>query len=95
MRLIEGWKRIDNERGYLNCTTGQNLIVSKKQFGQHYLVLLFSKMRNGDEGNGDEGTKISPEYATALKAEAFAFKWMEKHPKGTMGFEEKQLVTFK
>jgi hypothetical protein len=100
MRLIEGWKRIDNERGYLNCTTGQNLIVSKKQFGQHYLVLLFSKMRNGDEGNGDEGngdegTKISPEYATALKAEAFAFKWMEKHPKGTTGFEEKQLVTFK
>jgi hypothetical protein len=47
-------------------------------------VLLFSEMRNGDES-----TKISPEYATASKAEAFAFKWMEKHPKGTTGFEEK------
>ena len=90
MRVIEGWKRIDNERGYLNFTTGQNLVVSKKQFGQHYLVLLFSEMRNGDEG-----TAISPEYATALKAEAFAVKWMENHPKGTTGFEEKQLVTFK
>jgi hypothetical protein len=84
MRMMEGWKRIDNERGYLNYTTGQNLVVSKKQFGQHYVVLLFPEMRNGDEG-----TAISPEYATASKAEAFAFKWMEKHPKGTTGFEEK------
>jgi hypothetical protein len=84
MKDIEGWKRIDNDRGYLNVTTGQNLIVSKKQFGQHYLVLLFSEMRNGDEG-----TAISPEYATASKAEAFAVKWMENHPKGTTGFEEK------
>jgi hypothetical protein len=84
MRLIEGWKRIDNERGYLNVTTGQNLIVSKKQFGQHYLVLLFPEVRNGDES-----IKISPEYATASKAEAFAFDWMKKHPKGTTGSEEK------
>ena len=82
MKEIKGWKRIDNERGYLNATTGQNLIVSKKQFGQHYIVLLFPKMRNGDEG-----TKISPEYATASKAEAVAFKWMTKHPKGTTGSE--------
>ena len=82
MRDIEGWKRIDNERGYLNFTTGQNLIVSKKQFGQHYLVLLFSEMRNCDES-----TKISPEYATASKAEAVAFKWMTKHPEGTTGSE--------
>jgi hypothetical protein len=78
MRMIEGWKRIDNERGYLNATTGQNLIVSKKEFGQHYIVLLFPEMRNGDEG-----TKISPEYATASKAEAFAVKWMKKNPNGT------------
>jgi hypothetical protein len=78
MRIIEGWKKIDNERGYLNETTGQNLVVSKKQFGQHYLVLLFPKMRSGDEG-----TKISPEYATKSKAEAYAFDWMKKHPKGT------------
>jgi hypothetical protein len=84
MRNIEGWKRIDNDRGYLNFTSGQNLIVSKKQFGQHYLVLLFPEIRNGDEG-----TAISPEYATASKAEAFAVKWMENHPKGTTEFEEK------
>jgi hypothetical protein len=84
MRIIEGWKRIDNERGYLNFTTGQNLVVSKKQFGQHYLVLLFPEMRNSDEG-----TKISPEYVNAARAEAFAFDWMKKHPKGTSETEEK------
>ncbi len=85
MRDIEGWKRIDNDRGYLNLTSGQTLTVSKKQFGQHYVVLLFSEIRNGDEG-----TQISPEYATASKAEAVAFKWMENHPKGTTGSEEKK-----
>ena len=82
VRIIEGWKKIDNERGYLNATTGQNLIVSKKQFGQHYIVLLFPEVRNSDEG-----IKISPEYATEAKAEAFAFDWMKKHPKGTNGSE--------
>ena len=84
MRIIEGWKKIDNERGYLNATTGQNLIVSKKQFGQHYIVLLFSEARNDDEGK-----TISPEYATESKAEAFAFDWMKKHPKGTTESGEK------
>jgi hypothetical protein len=84
MRIIEGWKKIDNEQGYLNDTTGQNLVVSKKQFGQHYIVLLFPEMRSDDEG-----TKISPEYATESKAEAFAFNWMKKHPKGTSGPEQK------
>ena len=64
----------------MNITTGQNLVVSKKQFGQHYLVLLFSEV-----GSSDEGAKISPEYATETKAEAFAFKWMKKHPKGVPG----------
>ena len=78
MRIIEGWKKIDNERGYLNDTTGQNLVVSKKQFGQQYIVFLFPEVRKGCEG-----TKISPEYATKLKAEAYAFDWMKKHPKGT------------
>jgi hypothetical protein len=78
MRMIEGWKRLDNERGYLNFTTGQNLVVSKKQFGHQYIVLLFSEVRKRCEG-----TKISPEYATKSKAEAYAFDWMKKHPKGT------------
>jgi hypothetical protein len=84
MKVIEGWKRIDNDRGYLNSTTGQNLVVSKKQFGQHYIVMLFPEIRNDDEG-----ATISPEYATESKAEAFAFKWMEKHPKGAKESEEK------
>jgi hypothetical protein len=48
MRIIEGWKKIDNERGYLNEITGQNLVVSRKQFGRHYIVLLFPEMRSGD-----------------------------------------------
>jgi hypothetical protein len=80
MRIIEGWKKIDNERGYLNVVTGQNLIVSKKQFGQQYLVLLFPEVKNGDEGR-----KISPEFVTKLKAEAFAFDWMKKNPKEAKG----------
>ncbi len=80
MRIIEGWARIDNERGYLNVTTGQTLVVSKKQFGQHYIVLLFPEVRNGDEGK-----KMSPEYATKSKAEAFAFDWMKKNPQGLIG----------
>ena len=78
VRMIEGWKKIDNNRGYLNITTGQNLVVSKKQFGQQYIVFLFPEVRKGLEG-----TKISPEYATKSKAEAYAFDWMKKHPKGT------------
>jgi hypothetical protein len=80
VKLIEGWTRIDNERGYLSVTTGQALVVSKKRFGQHYLVLLFPEV-----GSRGEGRKISPEYATKAKAEAFAFDWMEKHPEGDMG----------
>jgi len=77
VRIVEGWRRIDNQRGYINATTEQNLIVTKKQYGEHYLVLLFPKMRNGEEGR-----KISPEYSTKPKAEAFATDWMNKHPKG-------------
>jgi hypothetical protein len=80
VRIIVGWARIDNERGYQNATTGQTLVVSKKQFGQHYIALLFPEVRNADEGK-----KISPEYATKAKAEAFAFDWMEKHPNGDLG----------
>jgi hypothetical protein len=78
MRIIEGWKKIDNERGYLNTTTGQNLVVSKEQFGQQYIVFLFPEMRKGNEGK-----KISPEYASKSKAEAYAFDWMKKRPKWT------------
>lgn len=77
MRIVEGWRRIDNQRGYINATTGQSLVVSKKQYGEHYLVLLFPEVRNDDEGR-----KVSPEFPTESKAEAFARDWMNKHPRG-------------
>ena len=82
MRIVNGWRRIDNERGFVNETTGQNLIVTKKQFGEHHIVRLFSGI-NADK----EGTKISPEFSKKVKADAFAMNWMSKHPLG----EEKQV----
>ena len=78
MKIIEGWRRIDNQRGYVNATTGQNLVITKKEFREHYLVMLFPLVKNDDE----EGRKISPEYATESKAEAYATDWMNKHPRG-------------
>jgi hypothetical protein len=78
MKIVEGWRRIDNKRGYMNSTTGQNLVVSKKQYGEHYLVLLFPEVRNDDEGR-----KVSPEFPTESKAESFALDWMNRHPRGT------------
>jgi len=78
MKIVKGWKRIDNQRGYINAATGQSLIVTKKQYGEHYVVLLFPK-----EKNDDEGSKISPEFPTESKAESFAMDWMNKHPKGS------------
>lgn len=78
MKIVKGWRRIDNQRGYVNATTGQNLVVAKKEFGEHYVVMLFPMVKNDDE----EGSKISPEYATESKAESFAMDWMRKHPRG-------------
>jgi len=78
VRIVEGWRRIDNQRGHVNATTGQNLVVIKKEFGEHYLVMLFPMMRK----DYVEGRKISPEYVTESKADAFAMDWMNKHPKG-------------
>ena len=77
MKIVKGWRRIDNQRGYINATTGQNLIVTKKQYGEHYIVLLFPRAKNEDEGR-----KISPEFPTEAKAESFARDWMNKHPRG-------------
>ena len=68
---------MDRQRGFVNETTGQNLVVTKKEFGADYVVLLFPKVRVDDKGE-----TISPEYATASKAEAYALDWMDKHPKG-------------
>lgn len=78
MKMLKGWRRIDNQRGYMNAATEQNLVVTKKQYGEHYIVMLFPIAKN----DGTEGRKISPEYATESKAEAFAIDWMNKHPRG-------------
>ena len=67
MKIVKGWRRIDNQRGYINATTGQNLIVTKKQYGEHYIVLLFPRAENND----DEGRKISQKFPTESKAESF------------------------
>ncbi len=69
---------MDRQRGFVNETTGQNLVVAKKEFGAQFVVLLFPRVRVDDKGEA-----ISPEYATVSKAEACALNWMEKHPAGT------------
>ena len=68
---------MDRQRGFVNETSGQNLVVTKKEFGEQYVGLLFPKVRVDDKGE-----PISPEYATASKAEAYVLKWMDKHPRG-------------
>jgi hypothetical protein len=78
LKIIGGWRKMDRQRGFLNETTGQNLVVSKKEFSPTYVALLFPPVRIDDKGE-----TISPAYATAAKAEAYALGWMEKHPKGT------------
>jgi len=68
---------MDRQRGFVNETTGQSLVVTKKEFGEHYVVLLFPRVRVDDKGE-----TISPAYATASKAEAYALDWMDKHSRG-------------
>ena len=77
MKIVKGWRKMDKQRGFANETTGQNLVVTKKEFGARYVVLLFPRVRVDDKGE-----TISPAYATASKAEAYALNWMEKHPRG-------------
>jgi hypothetical protein len=77
LKILKGWRKMDRQRGFVNETTGQNLVVTKKEFGEHYVVLLFPRVRVDNKGE-----TVSPEYATASKAEAYAMNWMEKHPRG-------------
>lgn len=79
MKLIKGWKKLSHECGYLNDTSGQTVIVLKKDYSQNYHVQLF-ECRQTEK---DEGKIISPEYATKSKADACAEDWMQKHPNGT------------
>lgn len=79
MKMLRGWRRIDNERGFVNEATGQNLVVTKKQFGQHFLVMLFPSVKKKCEA---DGRRLSPEFSTEAKATAFALDWMSNHPEG-------------
>ncbi len=62
----------------MNETTEQTLIVSKKPFSSNFQVLLFV----GQQTEEKDGKKVSPEFATESKADAFALDWMTKHPNG-------------
>jgi len=77
LKIVKGWRKMDRQRGFMNEITGQNLVVRKKEFGTHYVVLLFPITRVNDKGE-----TVSPAYATASKAEAYDLNWMEKHPRG-------------
>jgi hypothetical protein len=78
MKLINGWKRMSNQGGFVNESTGQTLIVSKKEFSENYHVLLFAEEQTDKGGS----KRISPEFSTEAKAEAFAINLLEKHPNG-------------
>jgi hypothetical protein len=79
MKTLKGWRKISNQGGFLNETTGQTLVITKKEFGLHYHVLLFGGERKEDK----EGKKVSPDYPTESKAEAFAVDWMKKNSNGS------------
>jgi hypothetical protein len=79
MKTMRGWRRISHKGGFVNEVTGQTLVIAKKEFAENYHVLLFKQEQTSDV----EGNKISPEYTSEDKAEAFAIKWMEKNPNGT------------
>ncbi len=78
MRIVKGWKRISNKGGFINEVTGQTLVIMKQEFGEHYHVLLFRQ----EKTENTEGKKISPEYSSEARAEAFAMDWMKKNPNG-------------
>ncbi len=79
MTVLKGWRKISHDRGFMNETTGQTLVIEKKEFGEHYVVLL----RPAESNSNEEGKKISPDFSAESKAEAFAIDWMKKNPKGT------------
>jgi hypothetical protein len=80
MKIIKGWKRLSHEDGFLNDSSGQTVVVLKKEFSNNFHVRLFECGKTGE----DEGKTISPEYATKVKADTFAMDWMQKHPNGTV-----------
>ncbi len=80
MKTVKGWKRLSHKGGFINETTGQTLVIAKKEFGEHYHALLFMQEKTINA----EGKKVSPDFDTETKAETYAMDWMNKNPKGTV-----------
>ena len=79
LKTLKGWKKLNHEEGYLNDTTGQTLVISKKEFSSEFQVLVFEGRRTED----NDGKKISPDFQNQKKAENFAIDWMTRNPNGT------------
>jgi hypothetical protein len=79
MKILKGWRKIIHDRGFVNETTGQTVVIRKKEFSDQYLVFIFA----GASRSNKEGEEISPEFPNESKAEAFAIDWMTKHPEGS------------
>jgi hypothetical protein len=80
MKIIKCWKRLSHDCGYQNDTSGQIVVVLQKEFSNNYHVRLFEPGRTEKE----DGKTISPDYASKVKADAFAEGWMQKHPNGAV-----------
>jgi len=78
MKDIKGWRKISHEGGYLNETTGQTLVISKKQFCQtfHAIIYVAKPTKEAD------GKIVSSEFETFEKAETYATDLMRKNPNG-------------
>lgn len=68
MEIVKRWRRIDDQRGYMDVTTEQNLAITKRQFGEHYSAMLSPKGKNPDTRGG----RVSQSFLTKSKAELFA-----------------------
>jgi hypothetical protein len=79
MKTIKCWRRLSHDCGYQNDSSGQIVVVLKKEFSGNYQVRMF---QSGQTEKKD-GKTISPDYASKARADAFAEDWMQKHPKGT------------
>ncbi len=78
MKVIKGWRRISSQDSYINESTGQTLIVCKKEFSENYHVLVFA----GAKTDNKDGRRLSPDFANEAKAQAYALNLMKKHPNG-------------
>ena len=78
MKIIKGWKKISHQGGYVNESTGQTVLVKKKDYSSNYHALLFTSQPTHEE----KSKTVSPDFSTEAKATAFAIRLMEKHPNG-------------